>query len=98
MLAKAAPVEDGIARVTWRVPRDQALSDAYVLVARSVPAGLAETQARVCWPLRPRAPGLTRAAQITGVKVVRPRSRLVVTRIGHAEVEVRRPAKRWHTY
>jgi len=48
MLAKAVPVEDGIARVTWRVPRDQALSDAYVLVARSVPAGLAETQARGC--------------------------------------------------
>ena len=33
-------------RVTWRVPRDQPVSDSYVLTARTVPAGLAETQAR----------------------------------------------------
>lgn len=33
-------------RTTWRVRRDQTLSDSYVLAARSVPAGLAETQVR----------------------------------------------------
>lgn len=47
MVAKAAPVEDGFVRVTWRVPRDQPVSDSYVLTARTVPAGLAEAQARV---------------------------------------------------
>jgi hypothetical protein len=46
MVAKAAPVEDGFVRVTWRVPRDQPVSDSYVLTARTVPAGLAEAQAR----------------------------------------------------
>lgn len=48
-------MEDGLVRVTWRVPRDQPVSDSYVLTARSVPAGLAEAQARGCalraaWP------------------------------------------------
>ena len=46
LIAKAAPVEDGFVRVTWRVPRDQPVSDSYVLTARTVPAGLAEAQAR----------------------------------------------------
>ena len=46
LIAKAAAVEDGFVRVTWRVPRDQPVSDSYVLTARTVPAGLAEAQAR----------------------------------------------------
>jgi hypothetical protein len=48
LIAKAAPVVDGVVRVTWRVPREQPVSDTYVLCARTVPAGLAETQARAC--------------------------------------------------
>lgn len=46
VLAKAAPVIDGVVRVSWRCPRDLPLSDTYVLAARSVPAGLAEAQVR----------------------------------------------------
>ena len=36
----SAPV-DGLLRVSYRLPRDLPLSDAYTLTARSVPAGLA---------------------------------------------------------
>ena len=78
-------------RVTWRVPRDQPVSDSYVLTARTVPAGLAEAQARGRARGRGGAGGeLTPpAAQINSLKVVRPRARLEVARVGHAEVEVR---------
>ena len=82
-------------RVTWRVPRDQPVSDSYVLTARTVPAGLAEAQARGLSrrALGPAASGADArfAPQLNALKVVRPRARLEVARVGHAEVEARAP-------